>query len=208
MTAHAMLQDNREAGQNAVVVERRRFTRHALMLMGRFMCASRQEFVCSTLDVSVAGLALAAPVQPAVGESIIIYIDELGGLEGNVVRHFPGGFAVRLRVTQHKREKLAARIIWLLNRAEFEGAEMRAHERTLPDNDQSLLQLAGDISMPVQVLDVSLSGANVATDARPPVGSEVMLGKLRAKVARHHDRGIGLRFLDIQEPEALRRSYG
>jgi len=53
-----------------------------------------------------------------------------------------------------------------------------------------------------------LSGASIATEARPPIGSEVFLGKLKARVMRHHDRGIGVRFLDIQEPEAIKRHFG
>ncbi|MCB1505978.1 MAG: PilZ domain-containing protein [Hyphomicrobiaceae bacterium] len=188
--------------------DRRRHKRHALSLLGRYMRADRHEYVCQTLNVSVGGMALLSPVQPGIGESLIVYIDELGGLEGDVVRHFEGGFAIELRATQHKREKLAARITWLVNRSEFAGAEMREYERVLPHNDISTLKISDDITTQVQVLDVSLSGANVATEARPPIGSEVVLGKLRAMVMRHHDRGIGVRFVDIQDPDALRRTFG
>jgi hypothetical protein len=60
----------------------------------------------------------------------------------------------------------------------------------------------------VRQLDVSVSGASVATDARPDVGSEVTLGKLRAKVVRYHEQGFGVQFLDIQNPTALRRYFG
>ena len=58
------------------------------------------------------------------------------------------------------------------------------------------------------MLDFSLSGASVGTKARPPIGAEVHLGKLRARVMRHHEHGIGLQFLDIQDPEAVRRYFG
>jgi hypothetical protein len=33
------------------------------------------------------------------------------------------------------------------------------------------------------------------------------LGKLRARVARHHESGIGVQFIDIQNPAALRRYF-
>jgi hypothetical protein len=42
---------------------------------------------------------------------------------------------------------------------------------------------------------------------RPPIGSELTLGKLRCRVMRYHERGIGVQFIDIQEPEALRRHF-
>ena len=52
-----------------------------------------------------------------------------------------------------------------------------------------------------------MSGASVATDARP-IGPEVQIGKLQARVVRHHADGIGVEFLDIQKPEAVRRYFG
>ncbi len=54
----------------------------------------------------------------------------------------------------------------------------------------------------------SAIGAAVAAEARPPIGSEVMLGKLRGKVVRHHDDGIGIEFMDLQNAEAVRRYFG
>jgi hypothetical protein len=70
------------------------------------------------------------------------------------------------------------------------------------------LKLAEGLAVQCRVLDVSLSGASIGTEARPAIGSEVHLGRLRARVMRHHERGIGLQFLDIQDPEALRRYFG
>lgn len=208
MPAQATLDHARANLGARIASEWRRHKRISLTFQGRFMRADRQEYPCQTVDVSVGSLDLSSPVRPEIGENIIVYVDELGGLEGEVVRHFPGGFAILLRATQHKREKLAARLTWLINRHEFEGAEMREHERVLPENSSSTLKLSDNLTMQVHLLDVSLSGANVATEARPPVGSEVVLGKLRAKVMRHHDRGIGVRFIDIQDADALKRSFG
>lgn len=59
----------------------------------------------------------------------------------------------------------------------------------------------------VRGLEVSISGASVETEARPEVGSKVVLGKLRAKVVRHLAEGLGLEFIDIQNPDAPRRSF-
>ena len=69
----------------------------------------------------------------------------------------------------------------------------------------SSVQLAEGIVLNCRVLDVSISGASVATPARPDIGTEVMLGKLRARVVRHHPEGFGVQFIDIQNPTALRR---
>lgn len=188
--------------------ERRRNKRYPLALIGRYMRTDRHEYACRLLDISVGGAAFSSPVQPDPGEQIIAYIDEIGGLEGVVSRVFEGGFAMQLRATRHKREKLAARITWLVNRNEIEGLEARVHDRAPPANSISTLRLSEGLAVACKLLDISLSGASIATEARPPIGTDVMVGKLRARVMRHHERGIGVRFLDIQEPEALRKSFG
>jgi PilZ domain len=70
-----------------------------------------------------------------------------------------------------------------------------------------MLQLDEGIAITCRVLDVSISGASVGTEARPEIGAEVVLGKLRAVVVRHHRDGIGVRFKDIQNPAALRKHF-
>ena len=188
--------------------DRRRHRRVALTLLGRFMRENKQEYPCKLIDISVGGAALMSPVSVDDGETIIVYLDQLGGLEGVVVRQFPGGFALQLKATQHRREKLAAQLTWLLNRHELDPAEARRHERVVPRNPASSLTLEDGTSEACQVLDVSISGASIATSLRPAIGSEVLLGKLRGRVVRLHDHGIAVRFVDIQQPTALRRYFG
>ncbi|WP_083567048.1 PilZ domain-containing protein [Hyphomicrobium sp. CS1GBMeth3] len=191
-----------------IVPDRRRHKRYPLALLGRFMRANKQEFPCRLNDISVGGVSLMAPVEVDIDERIVAYLDELGGIEGVVVRVFDGGFAMSLRVSQHKREKLAAQITWLVNKDELGNSFGRRHHRISVPNKTSTLRLADGTTVDCRVLDVSLSGASIGTDARPPIGEEVMFGKLRCKVMRYHDRGIGVQFLDIPDPEALRRYFG
>lgn len=191
-----------------IVPDRRRHKRYALALLGRFMRANKQEFPCRLNDISVGGASFMAPVEVELGERIVAYLDEIGGIEGEVVRIFDGGFAIHLRASQHKREKLAAQITWLINKEELGSSFGRRHQRMSVANKTSTLKLADGTSVDCKVLDISLSGASIGTEMRPPVGDVVMLGKLRCKVMRYHDRGIGVQFLDIPDPEALRRYFG
>ena len=191
-----------------VATDRRRHKRVEVTLLGRFMRANKQEYPCKLIDISVGGAAIMGPVALDMDERVIAYFDNLGGLEGNVVRVFEGGFAIRLIATQHKREKLAAQLTWILNRSEVDGIDERRHERIQPANGSSSLTVTEGLVISCQILDVSISGASIATAARPPIGTEVQLGKLRARVMRHHPQGIGVQFLDIQHPTALRRYFG
>jgi hypothetical protein len=191
-----------------IVPDRRRHKRIQVALLGRFMRENKQEHACKLIDISVGGAAVTTPVCLDVGERVVAYFDHVGGIEGNVVRVYDGGFAFRIIATQHKREKLAAQLTWLANRAELDGEDGRRHERIAPTNSLSSLQLAEGIVLTCRILDVSISGASVATPARPVIGTEVLLGKLRARVVRHHAQGFGVQFIDIQNPTALRRYFG
>lgn len=188
--------------------ERRRFRRLPLTLLGRFMRANKQEFPCRLIDISVGGLSLHAPVEVELGERIVAYIDEVGGLEGYVTRRFENGFSIRVETTPGRRERLAATLTYLANRAELDPSDLRRHERFEGLSSSSKLKLPTGTVRDVRILDISLSGASVGCDLKPEIGTEIQLGKLRARVVRHHGEGFGVRFLDIQKPEALKRSLG
>jgi hypothetical protein len=191
-----------------IVPDRRRYKRISVTLLGRFMRESKEEHPCKLIDVSAGGAAITSTIPLPVGERVVAYFDHIGGIEGVVVREFDGGFAIKITATKHKREKLAAQLTWLANRSELSQEEGRRHERITPKNGEQTLQLAEGIVLSCRVLDISISGASIATPARPEIGSEVMLGKLRARVMRHHPQGFGVQFLDIQNPTALRRYFG
>ena len=54
-----------------------------------------------------------------------------------------------------------------------------------------------------EVIDISISGAAVKADIVPSVGTYVMLGKMRGRVTRIHDAGIGIEFVKMLENEQL-----
>jgi len=184
----------------------RRHRRLPLSLAGRFMRADRNEFTCQLKNISVGGAAVISPHAPEIGERVIAYFDHLGGLEGVVIRHTPEGFAFAFKVTEYKREKLSAQIMWLVNRGDFPEEAGRLHERTGTRGRRTTLRVE-DVIIDVELLDLSASGASLGTPARPSIGSFVVAGKTRAIVRRHHEQGIGVQFLTLQSPEALRDSF-
>ena len=188
--------------------DRRRHKRVELHVLGRFMRADKAEYPCKLIDVSVGGAALLSPQPVALGEHVIAYFDEIGRIDGPVVRLIDGGFAMQIQATQHRREKMAAQLTWMINRKVLSIPEARRHDRIVPKQMDSMLLFSDGRQMEVRMLDVSISGASIAIDPLPPLGTEVTLGRLRARVARHHDQGVALQFLDIQNPMALRKHFG
>ena len=183
--------------------ERRRFQRVRVNLLGRFMLADRREFPCQVVNMSPGGMALIAPVSGAPGERIIAYVDHLGRLEGHIARVFENGFAMTLSATARKRDKLAAQLTWLANRQILGLPEDRRHGRIVPRNPVGRLILPNGVNLTCRIIDVSQSGAGIATDQRPPIGTLVTLGKVQGRVVRHLEDGFAVEFTRLQHPDFL-----
>ncbi|MEQ1716473.1 MAG: PilZ domain-containing protein [Hyphomicrobium sp.] len=198
---------NAHARTPRIVPDLRRHRRVPLFLTGRFMREDRKEYPCELQDISVGGAGIASKITVNVNERIIAYFDHLGGLEATVTRVYRDGFAVHFKVSAHKREKLAAQITWLINRDAFPEEAGRQHERIGTSGRKARLRTDENITIDVDILDVSASGASVGTAARPLIGAPVLLGTLKAVVRRHHAQGIGLQFEEMQDVEMLRQSF-
>jgi hypothetical protein len=187
----------------ALSQDRRRFQRVKVNLLGRFMLADRREFPCQVVDMSPGGMALIAPVGGAPGERIIAYVDHLGRLEGHVARVFENGFAMTIAATARKRDKLAAQLTWLANRHILDSPEDRRHGRRAPRNPMGRLIMPSGVNLTCRIIDVSESGAGIATDQRPPIGALVTLGKVQGRVVRHLEDGFAIEFTRLQHPDFL-----
>jgi PilZ domain len=181
--------------------DRRRHQRVRVNLLGRYMLADRREFPCQVVNMSPGGMALIAPVAGAAGERVIAYVDHLGRLEGHIARIFQNGFAMTISATSRKRDKLAAQLTWLANRHLLASPEDRRHGRRAPLNPSGRLILANGVNLTCRIIDISESGAGVATDQRPPIGALVTLGKIHGRVVRHLEEGFAIEFTRLQHPD-------
>jgi hypothetical protein len=86
--------------------------------------------------------------------------------------------------------------------------EERKHERIMPRVSTSKLILPNGEVHNCRIIDVSLSGASVACSVKPPIDTVVILGRMRGRIVRHHDQGIALQFVELQDPDSLARSFG
>jgi hypothetical protein len=191
-----------------IVPDRRRHRRVPVKVIGRFMRENKQEYPCQVINMSAGGMALLAPVGCDVDERIVAYLDNLGRIEGIVVRRFEGGFAVRILASLYKRERIANLLTWLVNQETLGLTEERRHERIVPRVDASKLILPDGAVHNCRVIDVSLSGASVACTVKPEIGTMVILGRMRGRVVRHHEQGLALQFAELQDPDSLARTFG
>ncbi|MDB5654556.1 MAG: type pilus assembly PilZ [Tardiphaga sp.] len=186
--------------------EKRRFQRVKVHLLGRYMLPDRREFPCQVINMSPGGLALLGPGIGNIGDRVIAYLDHIGRVEGKVTRIIDNGFAMSVGATPRKRDKLAAQLTWLANRDILNLPEDRRHDRIVPRNPICVLTLEDGTQMTCRIIDLSLSGAAIAAEKRPPLHSHVSLGRVQSRVVRHLEDGFALEFIHEQLAETLEDS--
>lgn len=202
MTSSGSLGASRKQRSRERGPETRRHQRVKVDLQGRYMLADRREFECRTLDMSPGGIALAAPVMPAIGERVVVYLETIGRIDGTCVRDLGKGFAMSVKVTPRRREKIAEQLTWLANQQMLGMDDLRSFDRIVPRQQQTMLTFENRTTMPARIIDLSRSGVALAADCIPAIGAAVRVGQLAGHVIRIIDQGIAVRF---EQPIPLQR---
>ena len=173
----------------------RRHQRMRVALLGRYMLSDRREYPCQTVDMSPGGVRVTCAVFGEQDERVVLYLDQIGRIEGVIARHPPGGFAARLNATPRKRDKIASQLTWIANREMLGLPEGRTHERLTPATPGIALKLENGRVIAARIIDLSMSGAAIATATAPPIGASIHTGGTPARVVRHFEGGIGVQFM-------------
>ncbi|NJR14064.1 MAG: DUF3488 domain-containing protein [Phyllobacteriaceae bacterium] len=143
------------------------------------------------------------------GEKVIAYLDHVGRIEGKVTRAGSDGFSAEIIASERKREKLAAQLTWLVNKHELDLPEDRRHDRAaVKAGAMSVVEMDDGRKYPCRLIDLSLSGAAVSLEIKPPLGTALRLGIKPGKVVRLFDDGVAIEFLTLQTRESLRDAFG
>jgi hypothetical protein len=194
--------------------ERRDDVRVIVNMPGRYMLASKRnlkgercEFACRIVNVSLAAMALAAPVPGPLGERVIVYSEQLGRLHGSITRLMTSGFVMSIAANPQTREKLAAKLDWLDKQKDSPDLpDSRRHARVMPKNPIATLLHADGSLTSCLVIDFSDSGAAVSADLYPAIGTPLAVGKMVGRVVRRFAEGFAVEFTEkMTLPEVERR---
>jgi hypothetical protein len=174
--------------------ERRRFQRADLALSGRYMLRNRNEYPCWTINLSPGGIAVIGLEKGIIGERVIADLNHIGRVEGIIARNFDRCFAIALQLGPAKTEKIAQVLAWLAKRQADGKADRRAHARVRPYRRRITLTTTCGGRHPATMIDASIVGAALSTDALPPVGSPILVGGTSGHVVRHFETGIAVKF--------------
>lgn len=175
------------------VNDRRTHRRFAVAMSARLYHANGRFSLCSTADLSLAGAAIhligAAP------EPVTAFgCDETGKL--NVTRFQFAKPFVRLvfDTTAETRAVIKRALQALGDRHMVQPLPSRRGERLATRN--VMLTRADGSSLLCDILDMSPQGMLLGSQARPPLGERVTLGKVAGIVVRHDGEHFAIRLLD------------
>jgi hypothetical protein len=174
--------------------ERRRHERLKLTLPGRYMLSDHHEHPCWTINVSPVGIAVLGQQKGLIGERVVLYIEQIGRLEGMIARNLDTWFAVRLQLSPSKTEQLKEILAWLVSHHTRGVPDNRLHQRIKPFRRRATLTTPDGRQYQAALIDLSIHGAALNVDAAPPIGSSVIIGRTSARVVRHFATGIGVEF--------------
>lgn len=174
--------------------DRRRHHRVALKLSGRFL-HDGADHTFITKDVSCGGAHVEAVAIPDIGTKVVCYFDDLGRVAASVIRHTETGFALTFQAPKHKIDKLADRLVWLVNHKKYSLQDERKAPRK-PAGGPALVTRANGTKVQCRVIDISLTGAAFEYDGPVPIiGEKVRVGTLTGEVVRAVTGEFAIRFL-------------
>ena len=174
--------------------DKRRHQRIQLRLGGRFMF-NDVDHPLRTVNVSCGGALLRVNTYPPIGSKIVCYFNDLGRIATTVTRIGEKHIAVRFEASKHKHDKLADRLMWLLNRYKYDLEDERSAPRKA-STARAVITLADGRKLQCRVIDISLTGAAFEQDGPPLlVGDVVKAGHLKGQIVRSNPDGFAIRFL-------------
>ncbi|HEY0267182.1 MAG TPA: PilZ domain-containing protein, partial [Rhizomicrobium sp.] len=118
-----------------------------------------------------------------------------GRFEGVVTRSVKGEAGIAFVCSAAKRKRLEETLAAFVIDGMKLVTRLRRFERAGSGAPIDHFSLASGAAVACILIDISLQGALLQTNHRPPVGDIVHLGQTRAWVVRHLDDGIAIQFL-------------
>ena len=158
--------------------------------------ASETEFF-ETEDFDAYEIGAHGSYRPAIGERVVVYIDCLGRVDGEIVSHTDRGFRLSIEMRETKRAKLMALVKIMQARIAAGQLIGRRHDRIVPVSCKVDIADFAGLTRPAEIIDVSRSGVALRV-AGLQIGDVIRIGeRTRGEVVRLIDGGVGVQFLQI-----------
>ncbi len=125
-------------------------------------------------------------------------VEQLGKVEGKIIRVLDRGFVITVVAGEDERAKLLAKIVWLDQHINYEKPDDRRSKRIVPQNPHSTLILSDGFVLTCFVIDMSVSGASVSADITPEMRMPLAVGTVVGRVVRQFVGGFAAQFMSAR----------
>jgi hypothetical protein len=182
-----------------VAGNRRKYERSAVSLDGRlFVPAENSEQACQVVDLSAGSARVVCEDVPPTSTYVILYVDGFGRFPAVTTRYHDGAIAMRFDLSEKKRERLTTQIRTYLKAGIAGVTSLRRHRR-VPTPAESTFRRESGEEIACNIRDLSLKGAFLETECRPPLGEVIGVGPYTGGVIRHEPRGFAIQFITTPE---------
>lgn len=179
-----------------VLKDKRRYARHRVKLSGKmFIPDLDAEQDCRVIDLSQAGVAVRCGLPPRKGSQVVLYIGGFGRFDAEVAQIHRGVVGMRIKASAKKQDDLGAKLIAYVRNGELPESRAREHDR-LPVVPTLIVTRENGEVLDCEILDISLQGISLKTQATLTINELLRLGKNLGRVVRHHDLGVGVEFVN------------
>lgn len=135
--------------------------------------------------------------RPATGERVIVYIDCLGRVDGEIVSHTDRGFRLSIEMLDTKRTALMELVKIMKARIAAGQPIGRRHDRIVPVSCKVDITDFSGLTRPAEIIDVSRSGVALRVQGLQ-IGDVIRIGERTCGgVVRLIDGGVGVQFKRI-----------
>ncbi len=170
-----------------------------LQLFGQYNLADGTSHACRTLQIDQNQISLSCQVAGRPGDQIDVNLDLLGQLRGVIEGRMAAG--LRIDMGQAYQEHIVEKLTWFMDQGASDSAlpfKARAAERIVPWSTACQFVDPDGKRHQARILNISRSGAALATVCQPPVGAPIGLGLANRRnglVVRHFESGFAIAFL-------------
>ncbi len=181
--------------------DKRKHRRIALPLSIKMLLQDGRESEAIVRDISAGGVAVLSEERPEENSSIVLYVEDVGRLEGSVVRHHTHGFAVSFSASKQKQDKVADKLTWVANKARLGLSDDGLAVAGVAANAAELA-LADGSSIDCRIVGLSLNGATIHVSPKPAIGQNIVLGRMQGVITHHLPDGVGIEFTGASDVRA------
>ena len=178
-------------------MERRIYPRFESAIEAQMLINGEVHARGKSLNLSASGLAIECETEVEIGDTVIAHLHGGVRFEGVVSRIFDNGFAVRLNMSDAKRNRFARRLNELGASGEpidKLGSERRGALRVQAQDAHVECECA-EGPFEGRIIDMSLTGVALQTAYPLEKGALVVVGKMRGTVVRQTGTVYGVEFI-------------